>query len=439
MQSIDSQICKRSTLLYAKGRVNPMATYLPRITDGELKQRLGYIGAVLIEGPKACGKTATATRQAETVFRFDDDEVARSLVKLAPQRLFDNPTPILFDEWQVEPAVWNRVRRQVDDRHGTGLYILTGSSTPNDDATRHSGAGRFAVMSMRPMSLFESGHSNGEISLAALLEGETQAGLGTHLSFDELVQRVVIGGWPELVNAEEERARYWLKDYISNIVEVDVQNLGSRRDPTNLRRLLASLGRSVGQATKAAELAKDVGGEDGPIAKETLAAYLSALDRLHLTDNSQAWLPHMRSRARLRTAPVRYFVDPSLGPAAMDIGTAELIADPNALGLHFEALVVRDLRIYAQPLRGTVDSWRDSNGNEVDAIVTIGPNKWGAFEVKLNPDAVDEAAASLRRFASHVDTTRHGEPACLGVITSTGAGGRREDGVHVIPIGTLGP
>ena len=416
-----------------------MATYLPRVADRELEQRLGYIGAVLIEGPNACGKTATATQRAETIFRFDDDDVARSLVKLAPQRLFDNPTPILFDEWQVEPTIWNRVRRHVDDRQGTGLYILTGSATPNDDASRHSGAGRFSVMSMRPMSLFESGHSNGEISLAAVLNGERQTGLGTHLSFDELVQRIVVGGWPELVNADELRARRWLRDYITNIVEVDIQKLGSRRDPQNLRRLFASLGRSVGQATKATELARDVGGEEGPIAKETLSAYLSALDRLHLTDNSEAWLPHMRSRARLRTAPVRYFVDPSIGPASLGVGSAELIADPKALGLHFEALVIRDLRIYAQPIDGRVDSWRDSNGNEIDAVVTIGPGKWGGFEVKLNPDAVDEAAASLLRFAANVDPSRHGEPACLGVITSTGAGGRREDGVDVIPIGCLGP
>lgn len=416
-----------------------MATYLPRIADQELRERLGYIGAILIEGPKACGKTATATRHAETVFRLDEDTAARSLVTLDPNRLFANPTPILFDEWQVEPAIWNRVRRQVDDRDGPGLYILTGSATPNDDVSRHSGAGRFSVMSMRPMALFESGQSNGEMSLAALLGGERQTGLGTHLSFDELVKGIIVGGWPELVDADERRARRWLRDYLANIVEVDIQKLGSRRDPVNLRRLLAALGRSVGQATKAAELARDVGGESGPIAKETLAAYLSALDRLHLTENSEAWLPHMRSRARLRAAEIRYFVDPSLGPAALGVGSAELSHDLNALGLHFEGLVVRDLRVYAQPLDGRVDSWRDSNGNEVDAIVTIGPSQWGAFEIKLNPDAVDAAAAALLRFANSVDTERHGPPACLGVITSTGAGGQRDDGVHVIPIGCLGP
>lgn len=416
-----------------------MVRYRRRIADQELEQRLGYIGAVLIEGPKACGKTATATQHAKTTFRFDEDETARSFVKLSPERLFDNPTPILFDEWQAEPAIWNKVRRQIDDHDGKGLFILTGSATPSDDAVRHSGAGRFSVMSMRPMSLYESGHSNGEISLAKLLDSERQTGLGTHLTFNDLLHRIVIGGWPELIDADETSARRWLRDYLTNIIEVDIQKLGSRRDPNNLRRLLESLGRSVGQATKAAELAKDVGGADGPIAKETLSAYLSALDRLHLLDNSEAWLPHMRSRARLRTAQVRYFVDPSLGLAALGVGTKELASDLNALGLHYEALAIRDLRVYAQLLDARVDSWRDSNGNEVDAVVTAGPNKWAAFEVKLNPDAVDEAAASLLRFRRTVDTSRHGEPSCLGVITSTGAGGLREDGVHVIPLGCLGP
>lgn len=416
-----------------------MAGYLQRIADRELVERLGYIGAVLIEGPKACGKTATATQHAETVIRLDEDQAARRLMTLAPERLFDNPTPILFDEWQVEPAIWNKVRRQVDDREGKGLFILTGSATPTGDASRHSGAGRFSVMKMRPMSLFESGHSNGEMSLAKLIAGDRQTGLGTHLTFDELLKRIVIGGWPELIDADETGARRWLRDYLTNIVEVDIQKLGSRRDPSNLRRLLESLGRSVAQATKAVELAKDVGGEDGPIAKETLTAYLTALERLHLLDNSPAWLPHMRSRARLRTAPVRYFIDPSLGPAALGLGTSDLRHDFNGLGLHYEALVIRDLRIYAQPLDARVESWRDADGHEVDAIVSVGPNKWGAFEVKLSPDAVDDAAAALLRFKAKVDTSRHGEPACLGVITSTGAGGLREDGVHVIPIGCLGP
>lgn len=412
--------------------------YLPRVMDGELESRLRSMGAVLIEGPKACGKTATAMRQANTSFRFDDPSI-HNLASLAPDRLFDNPTPILFDEWQLEPTIWNRVRRQIDDRTGKGLYILTGSATPNDDAMRHSGAGRIGVLGMRPMSLYESGHSNGEVSLSALFAGQTQPGSGTHLEFGELVERIVIGGWPELRDIDEQAARDWLSDYLSNIIEVDIPALGARRDPRNIRRLLAALGRSVGQSIKTTELARDVGGNDGPIARSTLTAYLSVLDRLHLTDNSESWQPHMRSRARLRAGPVRYFVDPSLGPASLDIGSSEMIADPRALGFHFEALVMRDLRIYSQPLRGTVDSWRDSNGREVDAIISVRGNRWAALEVKLNPNSLDEAAANLLHFSATVDTDRHGAPAFLGVITGTGYAGRRPDGVHVIPIGALGP
>jgi len=417
-----------------------MGAYLPRIADSELERRLKAIGAVVVEGPKACGKTRTASRFAETTFRLDEDPALSVLVRNAPERLFDRPTPILFDEWQVEPTLWNRVRRQVDDRAGTGLYILTGSATPNDDVTRHSGAGRFGVIRMRPMSLYESRHSNGSVSLSALLEGEPQHGDGQHLSFLDVVQRMVVGGWPELVDADEDRARDWLRDYLHQIAEVDVQGLGSRRDPGNVRRLLASLGRSVGQATSAAELAKDVGGSDRPIARDTLVNYLTALERLHLIDDSEAWRPHMRSRTRLRQSPVRYFVDPSLGLAALGVGSAELLHDLNALGLHFEALVVRDLRVYAQPLGGIVESWRDANGHEVDAVVSVRDDKWGAFEVKLGQDAVDGAAESLLRFAAKVDTSRHGAPAFLGVIVSNGSFAyRRDDGVHVIPIGCLGP
>lgn len=416
-----------------------MVDYVRRVADRELSERLAAMGAVLIEGPKACGKTATASQVAQTIFRLDDDENARSAITLNPDALFEQPPPILFDEWQIEPAIWNRVRRQVDDRGEQGLYILTGSATPRDDSNRHSGAGRIGTVQMRPMSLFESGYSNGQVSLAALFNGDTQTGHDMALTVPDLVDRIVIGGWPGLIGATEPEARAWLGDYLRQVVEVDVPGLGARRNPRNLRRLLESLARSVGQPAKLVELAGDVGGDRGSIAAETLHAYLDALDRLMLTDNSEAWRPHMRSRTKLRTAPVRYFVDPSIGPAALGIGTSELLADLGATGFHFEAMAVRDLRVYAQPLHGTVDSWRDANGREVDAVVSLPGGRWGAFEVKLNPMAVDEASASLLRFTAGVDTGKHSDPAVLGVITSTGYAGRRPDGVHVIPITTLGP
>src|SRR5690625_400286 len=273
------------------------------------------MGAVLIEGPKACGKTATASQFANTIIRLDEDETARSLVTLDPAALFDGQPPILFDEWQMEPTIWNRVRRQVDDRRERGQFILTGSATPRDDASRHSGAGRFGLIRMRPMSLFESGHSNGNVSLAALFAGEPQTGRDLGLSLDDILERIVIGGWPGLINVTEDVARDWHSDYLKQVIEVDIPSMGHRRNPRNLERLLASLARGVGQPVKLSDLAKDVGGDAGPIANETLYGYLDALDRLMLTDNSEAWQPHMRSRTRLRAAPVRYFVDPSLGPA----------------------------------------------------------------------------------------------------------------------------
>ena len=414
-------------------------TYRPRIADRELERMRRSLGAVLIEGPKACGKTETATQIARTIIRFDSDAAARTQAAIDPDSLFVGEPPILFDEWQFEPTIWDRVRRAVDDRPTKGDFILTGSARPRDDANRHSGAGRFGTLRMRPMSLFESGHSNGQVSLQALLAGERQPGSGTHLSFTDLLERIVIGGWPEIIDWPEDRAHDWLQGYLDQIVEVDVPALGHRRNPRHVQRLLASLARNVGQPVRQSELAKDVAGDDRGASIETITGYLDTLDRLGLTDNSAAWRPHMRSKTRLRTAEVRYFVDPSLGPAALGVGTTELRADPLAAGFHFEALVVRDLRVLSQPHRGIVDSWRNANGNEVDAVVSINESTWAAFEVKLNPRDVDAAAAALLHFSDNVDKDRHGEPAALGVITSTGPAGRRDDGVHVIPIGCLGP
>lgn len=416
-----------------------MSTYRPRVVDQEFGEMMSAIGGILIEGPKACGKSETAKQVAQTIYEFDRDNTAREAVALNPESLFTGEPPILFDEWQLEPSIWNHVRRQVDDRHSRGDFILTGSSRPRDDFSRHSGAGRIGVLPMRPMSLFESGQSTGEVSFAALLKGEPQPTLARHLSFDDLLHRIIVGGWPEIIYYDEVDARRWLRGYLDQIIEIDMVLMGHRRNPRNLRRLFSSLARNVGQAVKLNELAKDVGGESGPIAYETITGYLDTLERLRLTENSPAWRPHMRSKTPLRTAEVRYFVDPSLGTAALGIGTSELRSDPLAAGFHFEALVVRDLRILAQAHYGRVESWRDKNGNEVDAIVTIDDNKWAAFEIKLNPRHVDGAAASLLRFAANVDKDRHHEPAALGVITSAGVGGQRPDGVHVIPIGSLGP
>ncbi|BAW08785.1 ATP-binding protein [Nocardia seriolae] len=420
-----------------------MANYRPRVADAELSERLTSIGAVLIDGPKGCGKTETALQQARSSVRFDIDPNARALLGLNPDELFDQQTPVLFDEWQRAPEIWDQVRRHVDDLRGRGLYILTGSATPRDERELHSGAGRIGTLRMRPMSLFETGHSTGEVSLAALLRGEKQRAKRATLTVPEIMERIVVGGWPALLDRSERTARGWLTDYLTQIIEVAIPELGTgRRTPDRLRRTLASLGRSVGTAIKLTGLAADIAGDDNrPPAKETVSAYLDALDRLKLTENSPAWKPHMRSRVELREAPVRYFVDPSLGTAALRVGSKDLLADIEAAGLHFEAMVVRDLRIYAQPLDGSLYSWRESHGRkEVDAIVET-PDGWAAFEVKLTGDqgVIDRAATGLLDFAADIDVSRQGEPAALVVVTASGGGGRRSDGVHVVPITALGP
>lgn len=416
--------------------------YQPRVADAELQRRMSSIGAVMIEGARACGKTATAARLANTVHRLDVDASARTAVSAAPEILFRGDPPILFDEWQITPDVWNLVRREVDDRSpAKGLFLLTGSATPNDDATRHSGAGRIATMRMRPMSLFETRHSTGEVSLARLFDGDMTSAPDPGLTVPDLVDRIVVGGWPALLDAKVPDAREFVTSYIDQIVETDIPNLGAKRDPANVRRLLTSLGRGVGTELTVRAMAADVGGDRGPISRDAVYAYLSALDRLMLTENVPAWAPHMRSTTPLRATAARYMVDPSIGVSALQVGPNQLLADLNAAGYHFEALVVRDLRVYAQPLGGSLHRWRDTSDHEVDIIVTLDDGRWGAFEVKMNPGDVDKAADSLKRFVKKVDTDRNkaGEPAFLGVITTTGLAHRRDDRVVVLPIGTLGP
>jgi predicted AAA+ superfamily ATPase len=417
-----------------------MVDYRARVADAELSDLMGAVGAVLIEGPKACGKTATASRVAATVFAMDQDRTARASIELNPGFLFDRPTPILFDEWQVAPDLWNRVRRAVDAaERSRGLYLLTGSATPRDDVNRHSGAGRFGSLRMRPMSLFESGHSTGEVSLTRLLGGQTQPGRDNGMTVPQLMERVVIGGWPDLLDADEVTARRWLSGYLKQVVEVDIPSFVGRRDPRTLNRVLTALGRLVAQSPATRTIAADAGGERGPIAPATIYSHLDALERLQLLDNSEAWRPHMRSRSRLRTTATRYFVDPSIGTAALGATSNDLLNDLEAAGYHFEALVIRDLRVYAQPLGGRVDTWRDEDGNEVDAIVTLPNGEWAAIEIKMSQKDIDAAAAGLLKFAQRIDTGKQGQPAALIVITATGSAGRRADGVNVVPITALSP
>ena len=414
--------------------------YVARVADAELADRLAAAGAVLIEGPKACGKTETARRQAASEVRLDLDAQAREAAEVAPELILNQTAPLLLDEWQLVPSLWNQVRRAVDDRQQPGQFILTGSATPSDDVTRHSGAGRFSVMRMRPMCLAESGHSTAAVSLRSLLAGQTQGARDAGLTVPALADLIAIGGWPAWRGMNPQAVSRAARDYLTQISHVDVPGVdGQRRNPTKVDALLRSLARNAATEVTLTTLAKDAAGVEETMDRETASAYLAVLERLMVVENQPAWAPAMRSKVQLRSSPKRHFVDPSLAVAALRGSPSTLLSDLKSMGLLFESLVVRDLRVLSQPLDGQVLHYRDNKGLEVDAVVTSGVGGWGAFEVKLGQSRVDDAAATLLHFARKIDTTRCGEPGVLAVITATGLAYRRKDGVHVVPIGTLGP
>lgn len=397
-------------------------------------------GAVVIEGAKACGKTATASRVAASSVLLDVDEGARRALQVDPSLVLEGDRPRLLDEWQVEPRLWNLVRRAVDDAGTPGQFVLTGSSVPPDDADRHTGAGRFSFLRMRPMTLFESGHSSGTVSLAELFDGGEVRSTDPGLKLENLVERIVSGGWPAQQGRPVADAARAARDYLEQVRLVDISRVGDRRrDPTRVGALLRSLARNVATEVSNATLAADAGGPDGALKEHTVAEYIDALTRLMVIEDQPAWSPHLRSRAVLRKSPKRHFVDPSLAVAALAAGPGRLLDDLHLLGLLFESMVIRDLRVLAQPLDGQVLHYRDNYGVEVDAIVQLADGRWGAVEVKLGEGMIETAVQSLQRFADQVDPDRSGTPTFLAVICGTGFGYLRPDGISVIPAGALAP
>ncbi len=420
--------------------------YWPRVADAELKQRLNRSGAVLIEGPRACGKTATARQLAASGVRLDADRSARWAASADPGFLLQGETPRLIDEWQLAPDIWNHVRHAVDDRPGRGHFILTGSAVPPDDITRHTGAGRIGRLRLRPMSLLELRRSTGEVSLARLLAGDPVPGVAAKLTVRELAELVCVGGWPGHLGSSfddpplsVDDAMAENRDYLGEVCRTDIRRVdGSDRDPSRVGRFLQSLGRSVATCASMARLARDAGGPDQHLSNHTAHSYMTALERLMLVEDQPPWSPHLRSRSRLRAASRRHFVDPSLAVAALSAAPDHLLYDFEWFGFLFESMVVRDLRIYAQANGASVYHYRDNTGLEVDAVVEVGPGRWAAFEIKLGASRVDEGAKTLLKFGDRVDTDRCGEPAALGVIVGSGYGYARPDGVRVIPVGGLG-
>ena len=415
--------------------------YRKRIVDQELERRLASMGAVVIEGPKACGKTETARQMARSEVLLDVDLQARRALGVDPALVLAGATPRLIDEWQVEPAIWNHIRRAIDEHRTPGQFILTGSAVPTDDVTRHTGAGRLARLRMRPMSLYESGHATGEVSLAGMLEGEKPRAADPGMSIQDVTARTCAGGWPGLLSLGVDEATEAVRSYLDEIRRVDVSRVGgASRDPAKVGRLLASLGRHVSTRASIPTLAADVGGSDEPLALTTVREYLAVLEQLMIVEDQPAWGPHLRSRSRLQKAPTRHFVDPSLAVAAVGATPTSLLNDLGMLGLVFESMVVRDLRIYAQSVDGEVLHYHDNTGLEVDAIVRVRDGRWAAFEVKLGHGDVDRAAANLIKLRDmRIDLERAAAPTSLAVIVATGLSYVRPDGVAVVAVGSLGP
>ena len=415
--------------------------YRPRAVDAELSHKLEAVGAVLIEGPRGCGKTSTALTRAASAVRLDIEDGLRNAGLVAPQVLLPGARPRLIDEWQLVPAVWNHVKVAVDESAEKGQFILTGSAVPTDDSTRQPASTRFARVRMRPMSLAESGHSSRLVSLAQLFEGTPEPAPDPEIDITALADRIAIGGWPTLIDGTPGQALTALRGYLDDVTHVDLRRMdGVRRDPLSVERVIRSIARNVSTSASATAIGQDVAGADDIIDRHTVVDYIRALTRVFVVEDLPAWSPAIRSRSVLRTAMKRHFVDPSLATAALGLVPGRMILDTPTMGFLFESLAIRDLRIYAQLLdEAQVFYYQDNTGLEADAIVQHRDGRWAAFEMKLGQSKIDDAAKSLIAVAGRVDTDVHGQPAALGVITGWGAAYRRNDGVWVLPIGTLAP
>ena len=421
-----------------------MKKYRARIADDNLKRKLEGKGAVLIEGPKWCGKTTTAEQLAASVLYMDDPERKQqniTMPEINPKRLLQGETPRLIDEWQLAPKLWDAIRFEVDHRGELGQFVLTGSAVPPDTKEiTHSGTGRFTWLTMRPMSIYESGDSSGDVSLKDLFDGVPVDGC-SNLSFERLAFLVCRGGWPQAVDMRDEIALDQATDYLDAVIHSDINRVDNvQKNAEQVRRFMRSYARNQGSQTPNTVLAQDVAANDGAkIGDDTIGQYTSALRKIFVIEDMPAWNPNLRSKTAIRSSDTRYFVDPSIAVAALGIGPNDLINDLNTFGFLFETLCVRDLRVYADALNGSVYHYRDKDGQECDAVIHLRNGKYGLIEIKLGGDKlINEGVKSLKAMEAKIDTGRMNNPSFLMVLTGTGDYAyRRPDGVYVVPIGAL--
>lgn len=422
-----------------------MAEYKHRIADRLLARKVRGKGAVLIEGPKWCGKTTTAGQLARSVLDLGDSSILRQsegLMDIDPSMLLAGETPRLIDEWQALPPIWDSIRSEVDRRGEPGQFVLTGSSVlPEVTETIHSGTGRFATIRMRPMSLYESGESSGTVSLGALFDAQPMNAQANALDAGAIAYLTCRGGWPWTTLVPRDVSLDQAFDYVDSVVERDVQRVdGVKRSAERARLLLRSYARNISQQVPYATIRKDMLSNDAStLDEDTVADYVKAFKRLFVVEDLSAWNPNVRSKVAIRTSDTRHFVDPSIGTAALRLGPKDLLNDLRSFGFFFEDLVVRDLRVYAEALDGELYHYRDSSGLECDAVLHRRNGSYALLEVKLGGERnIEEGAQNMLKLAQNIDTERMSAPSFMAVIVGVGPYAyRRRDGVYVIPIGCL--
>lgn len=422
-----------------------MKEYKPRIADEILKDKLEAKGAVIIEGPKWCGKTTTAMQVAGSVLRMDEPskrDVNIQMSEIAPERLLQGKTPRLIDEWQIAPKLWDAARYEVDTRGEEGQFILTGSAVPVDSKEiTHSGTGRFTWLTMRPMSLYESEESSGEVSLEELFLTPKQIIGINGLDLEKLAFAICRGGWPGAMEMSEKAALSQAMDYYDAVVKSDVNRAdGVNKNPERVKRLMKSFARNQGAQVASTVLRDDIQANDtDKLNEDTIASYINALKKIFVIEDMPAWNPNLRSKTAIRTTDTRYYVDPSIAAAALGVGPKDLLNDLNTMGLLFEAMCVRDLRVYAEYLGGEVLHYRDKSGLECDTVIHLRNGKYGLAEIKLGGQKLmEEGAVNLKGLADKIDTTKMPLPSFMMIVVGIGDFAyRREDGIYIVPIGCL--
>ena len=421
-----------------------MKQYKTRIVDRILREKLESKGAVLIEGAKWCGKTTTASQLAKSILYMQDPEKVRQNIELAelkPSKLLEGDAPRLIDEWQLAPKLWDAIRFEVDQRDAFGQFILTGSSVPADTSKiYHSGVGRITQLLMRPMSLFESGESNGSVSLKRLFEGKPIDGYAD-IDIDQLAFLICRGGWPKALDCSEKIALAQAFDYYTVVVNTDASKVDNvERNPERVERLMRSYARAIASQTNLRSIGQDLASHElKTLSDDTVTTYISALKRIFVIEEVSAWNPNLRSKTAIRTSNTRYFTDPSIGTAALGLGPQDLIQNLHAMGLFFENLCIRDLRVYAESLNGTVYHYRDKNGLECDAVVHLRNGQYGLVEIKLGGDkAIAEGIETLNKLSAQIDTSVMKPPAFKMILTGLGnIAYTQKDGIHIVPVGCL--